>query len=222
MIKELFAQNNVEIGDREEALFETYYQNLISWNQKFNLTAITDKQEVAVKHFLDSVIAAKYFPYGASVADVGSGAGFPAIPLKIVRDDLDITMLETLNKRVGFLQDTLAVLDVPGKALHLRAEDAAYGAMRESFDVATARAVTATPMLVQYLLPLVKVGGSAVLYKGADVREELKQAEKAIKLLGGMISRVDRVDFCGMGRSIVVIDKIFTTPTIYPKKKIKA
>ena len=221
MIKELFAKNNVQIGEREVSLFETYYQNLISWNQKFNLTAITDKKEVAVKHFLDSVIAQKYFPYGASVVDVGSGAGFPAIPLKIVRGDLSITMLEALNKRVNFLQDTLAVLDLPGKALHLRAEDAAYGAMRESFDVATARAVTNTKQLVQYLLPLVKVGGSAILYKSADIEEELKEAESAVKTLGGMISRVDRVDYAGMGRSVVVIDKIFTTPKIYPKKKIK-
>ena len=221
MIKELFAKNNVQIGEREVSLFETYYQNLISWNQKFNLTAITDKKEVAVKHFLDSVIAQKYFPYGASVVDVGSGAGFPAIPLKIVRSDLSITMLEALNKRVNFLQDTLAVLDLPGKALHLRAEDAAYGPMRESFDVATARAVTNTKQLVQYLLPLVKVGGSAILYKSADIEEELKEAESAVKTLGGMISRVDRVDYAGMGRSVVVIDKIFTTPKIYPKKKIK-
>jgi len=221
MIKEVFAEYDIKVGDREVGLFETYYQNLISWNQKFNLTAITDKREVVIKHFLDSVIAQKYFPYGATVVDVGSGAGFPAIPLKIVRDDLDITMLEALNKRVNFLQDTLAILDIAGKALHLRAEDAAYGAMRESFDVATARAVTNTKQLVQYLLPLVKVGGSAVLYKGGDIEEELKEAEGAIKVLGGMVSRVDRVDFAGMGRSIVVIDKIFTTPTLYPKKKIK-
>ena len=221
MIRELFAEQGITIGEREESLFETYYENLISWNKRFNLTAITDKREVVLKHFVDSVIAEKYFPYGASVADVGSGAGFPAIPLKIVRGDLSITMLEALNKRVGFLQDTLAVLDLPGRALHLRAEEAAYGAMRESFDVATARAVTNTAMLVQYLLPLVKVGGAAILYKSAEVEEELKAAESVVKTLGGMISRVDRVDFAGMGRSIVVIDKIFTTPNAYPRKRIK-
>ena len=221
MIKELFAEQNITIGDREEGLFDTYYHNLISWNEKFNLTAITDLREVVLKHFIDSVIAEKYFPHGASVVDVGSGAGFPAIPLKIVRGDLDITMLEALNKRVGFLQDTLAVLDIKGRALHLRAEDAAYGAMRESFDVATARAVTCAKQLVQYLLPLVKVGGCAVLYKGGDVEAELKEAEGAVKTLGGMVSRVDRVDYAGMGRSIVVIDKIFTTPSAYPRRKIK-
>ena len=221
MIRELFAEYGITIREREEGLFETYYRNLIEWNQKFNLTAITDKKEVVLKHFIDSVIAEKYFPYGASVVDVGSGAGFPAIPLKIVRDDLSITMLEALNKRVGFLLDTLAVLDIPGRALHLRAEEAAYGAMRESFDVATARAVTNTKQLVQYLLPLVKVGGAAVLYKGGEIEEEMREAESAIKMLGGMISRVDRVDYAGMGRSVVVIDKIFTTPTAYPRKKIK-
>ena len=221
MIKEILAQNNIEIGEREVGLFETYYQNLISWNQKFNLTAITDTREVMIKHFADSVIPQRFFPYGASVVDVGSGAGFPAIPLKIVRSDLEITMLEALNKRVNFLLDTLAVLDLPGRALHLRAEEAAYGAMRESFDVATARAVTNTKQLVQYLRPLVKVGGAAILYKSADVEAELKEAEPVIKLLGGMISRVERVDFEGLGRSVVVIDKIFSTPNAYPRKKIK-
>ena len=221
MIKEMLAENNITIGEREVSLIETYYHNLISWNQKFNLTAITDKREVEIKHFADSVIPERYFPYGASVVDVGSGAGFPAIPLKIVRDDLEITMLEALNKRVSFLLDTLAVLDLKGRALHLRAEEAAYGAMRESFDIATARAVTNTKQLVQYLLPLVKVGGAAILYKGAEVEEELKDAESAIKTLGGMISRVDRVDFAGLGRSVIVIDKIFSTPNAYPRKKIK-
>ena len=221
MIRELFAECGITIGEREEGLFETYYRNLIEWNGKFNLTAITDEREVAIKHFIDSAIAERYFPHGSSVVDVGSGAGFPAIPLKIVRDDLSITMLEALNKRVGFLLDTLAVLDLPGRALHLRAEEAAYGAMRESFDVATARAVTNTKQLVQYLLPLVRVGGCAILYKSAEIEQELAEAQSAIKTLGGMISRVDRVDYKGMGRSVVVIDKIFTTPTAYPRKKIK-
>jgi len=221
MIREILAEMNIEIGEREVSLFETYYHNLIVWNERFNLTAITDRKEVMIKHFADSVRGERYFPQGASIVDVGSGAGFPAIPLKIVRPDLEITMLEALNKRVNFLSDTLAVLDIKGRALHLRAEEAAYGPMRESFDVATARAVTNTKQLVQYLLPLVKVGGCAVLYKGADVADELKEAEIAVKTLGGMISRVDRVDFCSLGRSIVVIDKIFSTPSAYPRKKIK-
>lgn len=221
MIGEILSECNIKIGEREEGLFETYYRNLISWNEKFNLTAITDRREVAIKHFADSLLAEKYFPCGASVVDVGSGAGFPAIPLKILRGDLEITMLEALNKRVNFLMDTLAVLDLKGRALHIRAEDAAYGAMREGFDVATARAVTNAKQLVQYLLPLVKVGGCAVLYKGPEVEGELKEAEGAIKTLGGMISRVDKLELAGMGRTIVVIDKIFSTPNAYPRKKIK-
>ncbi len=221
MLQDVLKKINISIGEEEIALFDAYYENLISWNEKFNLTAITDRQEVDVKHFADSLSAASFFPQGSKVVDVGSGAGFPAIPLKILRRDLDITMLDALNKRVGFLLDTLAVLELEGSALHMRAEDAAYTSMRESFDVATARAVARIKILAQYLLPLVKVGGRVVLYKGADVEEEIKEAEGAIKTLGGVLSKTERRDFMGLGRTIVVIDKVFSTPFAYPRKKIK-
>ena len=221
MLKEILAKMNVEIGEREERLFDLYYGNLTSWNEKFNLTAVTERNEVDVKHFADSLSALDFFPKGARVVDVGSGAGFPAIPLKIVRDDLDITMLDALNKRVVFLKDTLAVLDLPGAAMHLRAEEAAYTSLRESFDVATARAVAKIKILAQYLLPLLKVGGRAILYKGGDVKDELKEAEGAIKILGGVVTKAERRDFEGLSRTIVVIDKVFSTPSAYPRKKIK-
>ena len=221
MLKEILAKMNIEIGEREERLFDLYYANLTSWNEKFNLTAVTERNEVDVKHFADSLSALDLFPKGARLVDVGSGAGFPAIPLKIVRDDLDITMLDALNKRVVFLKDTLAVLDLPGAALHLRAEEAAYTSLRESFDVATARAVAKVKILAQYLLPLLKVGGRAILYKGADVESELKEAAPAIKTLGGVVTKTERRDFEGLGRTIIVIDKVFSTPSAYPKKKIK-
>ena len=221
MLKEILEKMGIEIGAREETLFDVYYGHLVEWNEKFNLTAITARKDVDVKHFADSVSAEKYFPKGASVVDVGSGAGFPAIPLKIVRPDLDVTMLDSLQKRVNFLLSTLAVLDIEGRAYHMRAEEAAYTDMRESFDVATARAVANIKLLVQYLLPLVKVGGRAVLYKGGDVDAELKEAAPAIKALGGMVTLTARCDFEGMGRTIIVIDKTFSTPTQYPRKKIK-
>lgn len=211
----------IEIAEREEALFDIYYHHLIDWNEKFNLTAITSRKDVEIKHFADSVSAQRFFPRDASVVDVGSGAGFPAIPLKIVRPDLDITMLDSLQKRVNFLLSALAVLDIEGKAYHLRAEEAAYTEMREGFDVATARAVANTKLLAQYLLPLVKVGGCAVLYKSGEVDAELKEAESTIKLLGGKVTAVERCDFEGLGRTIIVIDKVFSTPTAYPRKKIK-
>ena len=221
MLKDILERMDITIGEREEALFDLYYQNLVSWNEKFNLTAVTQRKDVDVKHFADSLAGAKYFPLGASVVDVGSGAGFPAIPLKIVRKDLEITMLDSLQKRVNFLLDTLAVLDIEGRAFHMRAEDAAYTEMRESFDVATARAVANTKLLAQYLLPLVKVGGRAVLYKSGDVDAELKEAESAIKTLCGVVTLKARCDFEGLGRSIIVIDKAFSTPTAYPRRKIK-
>ena len=221
MLKEILGKMGIEIGTREETLFDVYYRHLIEWNEKFNLTAITARKEVEVKHFADSCSAARYFPKGSSVVDVGSGAGFPAIPLKIVRPDLDVTMLDSLQKRVNFLLGALAVLDLEGRAFHMRAEEAAYSEMRESFDVATARAVANTKLLVQYLLPLVKVGGRAILYKGGDVADELKEATPVIKTLGGTVTLTDRIDFEGLGRSVVVIDKIFSTPSMYPRKKIK-
>jgi len=221
MLKDVMEKVGIEIGEREETLFDVYYRHLIEWNEKFNLTAITARKEVDVKHFADSVSAARYFPQGATVVDVGSGAGFPAIPLKIVRPDLDVTMLDSLQKRVNFLLGTLAVLDIEGRAFHMRAEEAAYTDMRESFDVATARAVANTKLLVQYLLPLVKVGGRAILYKGGDVEAELREAEPVIKTLGGMVTLTERCDLEGMGRTIIVIDKAFSTPTQYPRKKIK-
>ncbi|MCR4725943.1 MAG: 16S rRNA (guanine(527)-N(7))-methyltransferase RsmG [Clostridia bacterium] len=221
MLKDILGKMKIEIGEREERLFDLYYANLISWNEKFNLTAVTERNEVDVKHFADSLAALDLFPKDARLVDVGSGAGFPAIPLKIVRDDLDITMLDALNKRVTFLKDTLAVLELPGTALHLRAEEAAYTSMRESFDAATARAVAKIKILAQYLLPLLKVGGRAVLYKGGDVEAELKEAEGAIKALGGVVTKAERRDFEGFGRTIVVIDKVFSTPNCYPRRKIK-
>ena len=221
MLRDVLKKINIDITEREEKLFDLYYANLTEWNEKINLTAVTERNEVDVKHFADSLIAADLFPKGAALVDVGSGAGFPAIPLKIYRDDLDITMLDALNKRVVFLKDTLAALDVQGKALHLRAEEAAYTPMRESFDAATARAVAKIKVLAQYLLPLIKVGGRAVIYKGGDVNEELAEAEEAIKVLGGVVTKAERRDFENLSRTIVVIDKVFSTPIKYPKKRIK-
>ena len=211
----------IEISDKALALFDMYYDNLVTWNEKFNLTALTGRRDVDVKHFADSLSAARFFPQGSSVVDVGSGAGFPAIPLKIMRSDLSVTMLDSLNKRVNFLLDTLAVLDIEGRAFHMRAEDAAYTDMRERFDVATARAVANTKLLAQYLLPLVRVGGRAILYKSGEIEEEIKEAQSAIKTLGGQVTHIERCDFEGLGRTIVIIDKIFSTPTCYPRKKIK-
>lgn len=212
----------IELSKDRLELFEKYYKQLIEWNERFNLTAITLWDEVVEKHFLDSVAGAAYFPVGAKVADVGSGAGFPAIPLKIVRDDLQITMLDSLQKRIGFLTDTLSLLDISGEAVHIRAEDAARGVMREQFDAATARAVAQVKKLAEYMLPLVKVGGKIVLYKGYEVGTEVDEARAMIGQLGGKVASVDKFKLMDkLPRSIIVIDKISPTPRVFPRRVIK-
>lgn len=219
-LKNLCEELGVSVDDNMLAKFDLYYNNLITWNEKFNLTAITERADVDIKHFADSVSGAKYIPQGAKIADVGSGAGFPAIPLKIVRNDISITMMDALNKRVNFLLDTLSVLELDGEAIHVRAEDAARGIYREKYDVVTARAVASTDTLVEYLLPLVKVGGKALLYKGGDVDEELAQAKGIISSLGGKIVKVDKFSFAGQSRALILIDKVAPTPKAYPRRKV--
>ena len=170
--------------------FEKYYSQLIEYNSKVNLTAITERNEVFVKHFLDSILPIAEIKTGASVVDVGSGAGFPSLPIKIVRPDISLTMVDSLNKRVNFLNEVLADLGIKNaKAVHSRAEDFCVKT-REKFDVAVARAVAKLNTLVEYLLPLVKVGGVVLAYKGSGYIDELNEAQKAIEILGGKVEKV--------------------------------
>ncbi len=213
-------QFGIHIDETTAEKFDLYYKSVVSYNEKVNLTAITDETEFCVKHFLDSIAAAKFLPKNAKLVDVGSGAGFPAVPLKIVRGDLSVTMIDALGKRVTFLNsvtEELGLKDI--EAIHLRAEDAAKGELRESFDVVTARAVSELRTLAEYCLPLVKIGGRFVSYKSANSDEEIKAAENAIKILGGKIEKIE--DFClpisGEKRRLIVIKKIAATPKKYPR-----
>lgn len=210
----------VKITESAAEKFDTYYKSVVLYNQNVNLTAITDETEFYVKHFLDSVAAAKYIPKNARAADVGSGAGFPAIPIKIVRDDVDVTMIDALGKRVTFLNSVSEELGLKNvKSLHLRAEDAAKTDLRESFDVVTARAVSELRTLAEYCLPLVKVGGKFISYKSANSDEEIENAKNALNILGGKIEKV--VDFrlpvLGDERRLIIIKKVAATPKKYPR-----
>ena len=190
-LREVFGKYGITLNDVQINQFEEYFSMLIETNKVLNLTAITEEHDVLIKHFLDSVLAINNFPKNAKVIDVGSGAGFPSIPLKIVRPDLQICMIDSLNKRVNFLNTVIQKLNLNDiKAEHFRAEDFAKK-NREMFDVATARAVASLNTLVEYLLPFVKIGGSAVIYKSSKLNEELKEAENAIKILGGKVERVE-------------------------------
>lgn len=206
--------------------FETFTAELLEWNKVMNLTAITEPYDIAVKHYVDSIAIFKYvkFPKNAVFADVGCGAGFPGIPMKITRTDLKLTCMDSLGKRVKFLSQLVEKLGFDTDCVHIRAEDAGMKAPhREAYDFATARAVAQLRVLTEYCLPLVKVGGAFIAMKGGDAKEEIAQAQSAVKLLGGEIENVFEYDLpdTDMARTIIVIRKKEKTPVKYPRTNAK-
>lgn len=223
-LKELAAQKGIELSETQLLQFETYSLMLREWNEKMNLTAIKEPREIAVKHFYDSLLflANCDIPKGARVIDVGTGAGFPGVVLKIARPDIDLTLLDSLNKRLIFLGELLKALNLTATLVHSRAEESAKPPMRESFDIATARAVAALPALCEYCIPYVKVGGSFVAMKGPSVKEEAEAAAKAVKLLGGSEFTVLTEHLPeGDERCFAVAKKVSQTPTKYPRNSAK-
>ena len=216
-MKELLAHLRPELTAEQLEKFETYYAMLIDWNTRVNLTAITEPEDVANKHFIDSLAAAPYLPLGARVVDVGTGAGFPGIPLLIIRPDLKLTLMDSLQKRLVFLEAVLSALDLKAECVHARAEDMGQNPRyRERFDAALSRAVSALPVLCEITLPLVKVGGVSIAYK-ADAAEELAQAGNALKQLHATAERVAVPSDYG-ARELVILTKHAVTPKIYPRK----
>ena len=214
----------IELTGRQQEQFLLYFQLLVEWNEKMNLTAITEPREVAVKHMIDSLSAydADCFPQDASVIDVGTGAGFPGIPLRILRPDLQLTLLDSLNKRVRFLQTVVDALELTGTAcIHARAEEAAHMRLyREQFDVACARAVARLPILTEYCLPFVRPGGVFIALKGRQYAAEVQESAKAVKMLGGNLLDVRPVHLPGLddSRAVIRVKKIKKTPRAYPRK----
>ena len=200
--------------------FDRYAEFLVEYNEKVNLTAITDPKEICIKHFLDSLLLLKAagLPQGASLIDVGTGAGFPAVPVKIVRGDIQVTLLDGLNKRITFLTQLSQRLGQQNVALHARAEEAARGPAREQYDCATARAVADLRVLCEYCLPFVRVGGVFAALKGPDCKEEIRSAKKAVQLLGGEVEGVRHFTLPeGNARAVVLLRKIAPTPAKYPR-----
>lgn len=215
----LFEKYNLNLTEEKLNKLNIFYSELIFYNNSFNLTAITEENEVFIKHFLDSIFPQFLIEKNSSVIDIGAGAGFPSLPLKIYRPDLNVTMIDSLNKRVNFLNDVIKKLELENiSAFHARAEDFAKTS-RESFDYAVVRAVAKIPTLIEYAFPLLKVGGRLLCYKGGDVEEELKQSENALKILGGVVERVEKFNLEGNSRTIVLIKKLEHTPSKYPRSK---
>ena len=212
----------IELTDSQLNAFETYYDMLIDRNKVMNLTAITEFDEVMDKHFLDSVYLFRSIKLKADykLIDIGTGAGFPGIPLKIVFPELKITLLDSLNKRVGFLNDVIDELNLNDiEAIHGRAEDIARDkAYRASYDIAVSRAVANLSTLSEYCLPFVKIGGKFVSYKSGDCADEVDNAKSAIHLLGGKINKIDEFSYSNNSRSFIVIDKVMNTSNKYPRK----
>ncbi|MBV1757851.1 MAG: 16S rRNA (guanine(527)-N(7))-methyltransferase RsmG [Dethiosulfatibacter sp.] len=224
LLETLFRQSNISFTPQQINRFMSYEKLIQEWNQNINITAITESMDIYIKHFIDSVVINQHItekqPY--SLIDVGTGGGFPGIPMKIMDETIQLTLLDSLNKRIAFLQTVVETLDLRDvKLIHGRAED--FGSnvdFREKYDVATSRAVAAINVLSEYCLPFVKVGGVFIALKGENVEDELKNGEKAVKLLGGEIENVIKYVIPGtdIGRSVVIIKKIAAIPDKYPRK----
>ena len=219
--KEELLKLNIELSDEASSRFDLYYKRLIAVNEVMNLTAITEEQEVYNKHFLDSLMIVKALDLNKefTLCDVGSGAGFPSIPLSIISDNAKVTIIDALNKRIKFLNDLIIELGLKNViALHERAEDFAK-TKREFFDVTTARAVARLNILSELCLPLTKVGGYFIAMKGQGGNEEIKEATKGIEILGGHVEKVislELPDNAG-ARDIIIIKKIKETTKKYPR-----
>lgn len=223
-LREGLEQLNIEADNKTLEKLINFKDILLEWNEKINLTAITDEREIYIKHFLDSAtcLSTGYIKDNGKIIDIGTGAGFPGLVLKILKDNIDITLLDSLKKRMKYLEEAVSKLGV-GKLdiIHGRAEE--YGVkngQRESYDIALSRAVASLNVLSEYCIPFVKVGGLFLCQKGPNYSDELKEAEKAINILGGKVEDIKKyiLPYSDIAHYIIVIRKLSSTPTKFPRK----
>lgn len=214
-------QIEIELTKKQIEKFYNYMNLLLEWNEKINLTAIIEPREVILKHFVDSLTIAKYIKENEKLIDVGTGAGFPGIPLSIVKENTDIVLLDSLNKRINFLEEIKQNLKLKNiTTIHGRAEEFGKNKKeREIYDIATSRAVAPLNILLEYLLPLVKVGGKAICMKGYNI-EEIENAKNALEILGGKIEKIEEITLpnSDIKRNIIIVKKVKNTPSKYPRK----
>lgn len=201
--------------------FYKYMLLLLEWNKKMNLTAITDEKEIIYKHFIDSISINKYIKEANNIMDVGTGAGFPGIPLKLLNKDINFVLVDSLNKRINFLEEVKKQLKIEKlELIHSRVEDLAKNKIyREKIDVVVSRAVANLSILLEYMLPFVKKDGICICMKGPNVEEEIEKANNALETLGGKIEIIEHIKLLGeLERNILIIRKVKETPTKYPRK----
>lgn len=218
--KEEVSKYNINLNDSMLNKLEGYFSFLVDYNTHTNLTAITEKQEVYIKHFLDSMLLlSSYDVKNKTLCDVGAGAGFPSVPCAIIEDSLSVDIVDSLNKRINFLNELISKIELNNvKAHHSRAEDWAL-TKRESYDIVSARAVARLDMLAELCMPLVKVGGVFIAMKSKDYEEELKEAKKAIETLGGKVLEIKHFDlpYSYGERNIIIVKKVKECPKKYPR-----
>ena len=195
---------------------------ILEWNEKINLTAITEPSDIILKHFVDCLTIKKYINKNEKIVDIGTGAGFPGIPLAIMNKENEFTLVDSLNKRINFLNEVKENLDLKNViTIHSRAEEFGQNKIyREKFDIAVSRAVANLTTLSEYMLPLIKLGGKSICMKGSEINEELEHSKKAIKILGGKIEKIENFELADTNnkRNIITISKIEKTPEKYPRK----
>lgn len=212
---------NIEMTENQIEKFYIYMTQLLEWNKKMNLTAIEEENEIILKHFIDSLTIKGYIKDAKSMIDIGTGAGFPGIPIAIINNNINITLLDSLNKRINFLNDIIQKLELNNViAIHGRAEDIArLETYREKFDIVTSRAVAPFNILLEYMLPFNKVNGRSISMKGSNI-EEIENSDKALNELGGKIESIEKINLpkTEVQRNIIIIEKIKRTPNKYPRK----
>lgn len=223
-ITEYSSSINVMLSEEQKEMFYEYMNILLEWNQKINLTTIIKPEDIIIKHFIDSLTVLKYIKNEKiNVIDIGTGAGLPGIPIKIANESNNVTLLDSLNKRVVFLDNVINELKLKDiVAVHARAEEYIKKEKREIYDIAVSRAVANMSTLLEYLLPYIKINGICICMKGPNIEEELENSKKALNILGGKIIKIDSFNLPdGSKRNIIIVKKIKNTPIKYPRKNNK-
>lgn len=218
---EIRKEADMELSELQVGKFYKYMNLLQEWNNKINLTAIIEPSDIILKHFIDSMSILKYINKQDKIIDVGTGAGFPGIPIQIINQNSKVVLLDSLNKRIKFLDNVIENLNLKNiETIHMRAEECGrLQEYREQFDVAVSRAVAPMNILLEYLLPMVKVGGKCICMKGPEIDEELKNCTKALEILGGKIEKIEKINLANTNnrRTIIIVRKNKKTPNKYPR-----